>query len=116
MTAARILPDYITPAEMAAHYGLSERTMREKLRDLGTYAMIGRQMVIYPEQVEQFKEATKCPSKSTSAARFGTSEGPLPEGDYEALRAQRTKNVRKGSQRKKKLPHGEVISMDRGRM
>ncbi|MGJ8530443.1 hypothetical protein [Maritalea sp.] len=115
MTLPKLLPEYITPAELGEHYGLSERTMREKLRDLGTYAMIGRQMVIYPEQVEQFKEATKCPTKSTYAGKFGTTGARLPAGDYAVLREQTSKNVRKGSRRMRKPKHGEVISMDQGR-
>jgi hypothetical protein len=116
MTASHILPDYVLPAEMAAHFSVSERLVRKMVREIGAYAKIGRKVVLFPEHVEQLTEAMKCPSYSTDAGKFGTTEAPLPEGDYEALRAQRTKNSRKGSRQKSKPKRGEVISMDRGHM
>ncbi|WP_235871357.1 hypothetical protein [Shimia sediminis] len=115
MTTPALLPDYTTPADLAAHFGVSERVMREKVREFQTYTKIGRKVVLFPEHVEAFEEALKCHSSSTAEAKSGTTGAPLPEGDYAALQAQRTKKPQGGSRRKSKQTHGAVISMDRGR-
>ena len=110
------LPDYATPADLADHFGMSERTMRDKLREFGCFSRIGRKWVLFPEHVENFKEALTCRSNSTGAGSSGTTEARLPEGNYERLQAQRTKQSQNGSKRKPRRKRGEVISMDRGRM
>lgn len=114
MTTPDLLPDYTTPADLAEHFGVSETKMREIVREVGAFAKLGRKVVLFPDHVETFKEAMRCHSNSTPAAISGTTVAPLPSGDYEALRAQRTKSSRKGSRRKSKPQRGEVISMGRG--
>lgn len=109
------LPEYATPADLADHFGMSERTIRDKLREFGCYSQIGRKWVLFPEHVENFKEALKCRSNSTNAGTSGTTGARLPEGSYAALQAQRKRSSQSGSGRKPKRKRGEVISMGRGR-
>lgn len=107
------LPDHVKPADLAAHLGVSERGLRSRARALGAFTEILGKMILLPEHVDAIIEAGKpCRSKSTVEARYGTTGEPLPVGDYEALRAQRTRKSPKGSHRKPKAGHGTVISMD----
>ncbi|WP_223870679.1 hypothetical protein [Salipiger aestuarii] len=116
MSNPALFPDHTKPADLAGHFGVSERTLREKVRAIDAFAMLGRTMVLFPEHVEALKEAMKCPSRSTSAERSGTTGALLPGGDFEALQARLTKKSPKGSRRVSKRKNGEVISMDRGRI
>lgn len=112
-----LLPAYTTPAALAAHLGVSERTVRERARAIGACRIIGRTMLLFPDDVARLMEAFRpCLSRSTSAAQSGTTTSRLSVGEYEALQALRTKPARSGSRRKPKPASGSVISMDRGRM
>ena len=113
--SAPLLPDYTTPADLAGHFGVPERTLREKLREIGAYAILGKRMVLFSEHVEALKESMQCHSRSSDAERSGTTEGQLPEGNYTSLRERLTEKSRKGSRRKPKRVHGGVVSMDRAR-
>ncbi|WP_424987987.1 hypothetical protein [Microbulbifer sp. S227A] len=110
-----LLPEYTTPADLAGHFGVAERTLREKLREIGAFAILGKKMVLFPEHVEDLKEAMKCPSHSTDAAKSGTIEGVLPVGDFAGLQARLKKPMQKGSNRKSNSKPGSVVSMGRGR-
>ena len=110
-----IVPETITPRELAQQLGASQRRVEDDVRALGCYCKIGRTILMREHHVETFMEAMECPSKSTSAARFGTTGGPLPEGDYAELAARRTKRSLKGSQRRQKPQAGVVTLMDRAR-
>ena len=110
-----ILPDYTTPAELAAHLGVSERAMADKVRALGAYCKIGARVILLPDHVAIIMEDARCPSRSTGAARSGTTAAPSRDKDYEAVRALLIESSRSGSRPKPKQPPGEVISMDRGR-
>lgn len=111
------LPDHVKPGDLARHLGVSERGLRTLARSIGAYAEVLGKMILLPEHVDQIINAGRpCQSKSTSAVKSGTTGAPLPVGDYEALRAHRTKPLPKGSRRRQKPAHGTVISMDRGRM
>lgn len=110
------LPDHITPAELAEHLGASERTIRETARRLGTCRIIGKQMIMLPEDLDAFMEGIKpCPSSCTDAGKSGTTQGPLPEGDFEALQAHLKKPKPRGSRQRSSTKLGSVVSMDRAR-
>lgn len=105
------LPQAITPAQFAHHYGWSERRVRDKARELGACRIMGNRMVLLPEDVQALLEATKCPSPSTGAAKSGTIVGRLPDGDYEDLVKLRTKPQRREKPPRSKAASGKVISM-----
>jgi len=110
-----VLPAHTTLIELAAHLKVPVRTLREKVKALGAYSKIGKQMILFESDVQQIMEATRpCHSKSTSAAKSGTTGAPLQEGDYAALRKLRTKQSRNELQPNGKGGNGRVISMDRG--
>lgn len=110
------LPQIIDPDDLAAHLGVPARTLKKRARELGIGRQLGQVYFFINDDVGAFMEALRpCPSSSTNEAKSGTSVERLPEGNYEALRAQRTKSARKGSRRKPRQERGQVISMDRGR-
>jgi len=112
-----LLPDHLTPAQLAGHLGIAERTLREMARATGAYRQIGKQMFFLEGDVQSILEAAKpCHTKSSSAAKSGTIGAAPPKGDSEALRERLTKQSPKGSRRKQKPANGNIISMDRGRM
>lgn len=59
-----------------------------------------------------FMEAMECRSKSSNGTSSIASGAQLPVGDFEALRAHRTRGLLKGSQPKSKQKRGKVILMD----
>jgi hypothetical protein len=107
------LPDGITPAQFASRYGWSERRVRDKARELGACRILGNRMVLLPDDVQAILEATKCPSSSTGAVKFGTTAARLPGGTYADLVKQRTKTSRRERPPKSSPTSGNVISMDR---
>ncbi|MEJ6846883.1 hypothetical protein [Sinorhizobium fredii] len=113
---SKLLPEYTTPEELAAHLQVPERTLREKARSLGACSQIGKKMILFKSDVDMLMEAIKqCPSSSSSAEPNGTTGARSPEGGYEALRKLRTKQERNESRPKEKRGNGKVISMDQGR-
>lgn len=112
---AAIIPLTTTPAALAESLGVSPRRVQDEVRALGCYCKIGGKIIMRADHVHQFMEAMECPSKSTGAAKSGTTQAQLPVGDYAALVAQRTKQSPKGSRRQSKTRRGDVILMDRGR-
>src|ERR1700756_5609872 len=110
--------DAITPAQLAAALGWSERRVRDKARELGACRLMGNRMILLPEDVQALLEATKCPSSSLSGKRamediFGTTGGQLPAIDYEGRLAQRTARSRRVLSPRSKTDSTNVISMDR---
>lgn len=108
------LPAVHKPAEIAAHLGVAERTVRETARTHGCCRVVGKTMVLTDDDLALFMEAIRCPSKSTGAAKSGTIEAPLRGGDYGALRERLTARPPKGSRRKSKAAPGTVALMVRG--
>jgi hypothetical protein len=107
------LPELYTAAIVAAHIGCNERRLRKIARSLGACREIGKTMVFTDDDVRAILEATRlCPSNSTDAAKSGITGAPLPAGDYEALRAQRTKPPPSESQRTSKRGRVNVTYMD----
>jgi hypothetical protein len=115
MSRAAIIPETVSPRELADQTGWSERLVRETARSLDACLGRGRGMRLTHEDVVRIMEARRCPSKSRSVATRTTTAGRLPDGDYEALRAQRTKPARKELQPREKPKNGNVISMAPGR-
>ena len=111
---AVIIPETTTPDDLAAKLGASPRRVKDEVRALGCYCKVGRKVIMREHHVEAFMEAMECHSGSTGAAKSGTTKARFPEGDYEALQAQRTKRSQSGSRRKLKPKNGEVILMGRG--
>lgn len=111
--SAVLLPSYTTPEELAAHFGVPARTLKELARKIGACSIIGKSMILTEDDVNTIMEATRCPSKSTSAVRSGTIEAPLMGGDFAALQKRLTAKSQKGSRRKSKDAPGNVISMGR---
>jgi hypothetical protein len=110
-----IIPETVTPKQLAAETGWSERYVRTTARALNACLGRGRGMRLTRDDVHKIMEAKRCPiSESTGAraARSGAIAGQLPAGDYEVLRAQRTKSERRELRPRKKSSSGNVISMD----
>lgn len=110
-----VLPAFTTPAELAAHLGVPERTLRAKAREIGACRELGKTTILLEGDVQAILEAMRpCPSKSTGAAKSGTIEAPLRGDDYGALRERLTGKSRSGSRRRSKAALGNVVSMGRG--
>lgn len=111
-----IRPGYTTPDELAVHFGASKRCVRGKVRELGCYSQVGGRMIMFMHHLETFLESIECPSKSKNAAKSGTTQAVLPEGDSGALRERLTKRKPKKSPRKRNPTPGTVVSMGRERL
>jgi len=109
------LPAITKPADLALHLGVSERALRVKARTIGACCELGKTMWFTDSRVALIMEATQCPSNSSGAAKSGTSQEQLPEGDFAALAALRTKPSPNESRTKLRRKPGVVISMDRKR-
>src|SRR5262245_38055022 len=108
-----MIPSHVTPAQLAAELGWSERRVRDKARELGACRILGNRMILLPEDVNTILEATRCPSSSTGAVKFGTTAARLPGGTYAELVKQRTETSRRERPPKSSPTSGNVISMDR---
>src|SRR5690349_10828389 len=98
MSEALALPEFTTPAALAKHLGCSERLVRDKARALNACRILGKRMVLTRTDIEVILEATRpCPSKSIGAGKSGTTAARLPDGDYEALRALRSRKPQHAS-------------------
>src|SRR5579859_4967947 len=65
------LPDGISPAAFASKYGWKERTVRSTARRLGACRIMGKTMILLPEDIETILEATKCHSSSSAVTESG---------------------------------------------
>tara|TARA_R100001530_G_scaffold57248_2_gene41665 strand:+ start:320 stop:673 length:354 start_codon:yes stop_codon:yes gene_type:complete len=110
-----ILPPYVTPQEIAAHFGVGERWVREKAMEIGACCIIAKKMVHLPHHVEAMMEALEWPSNSTSAGKSSTSEAALPGGNSDALRERLIAKKRSGSKRRSSKALGSVVSMGQAR-
>jgi hypothetical protein len=110
----KIIPETITPNDLAEKLGVSPRRVKDDVRALGCYYKVGKTILMGDHHVAAFLEAMECHSGSTSAAKSGTTKVQLPEGDYAALQDQRTRKSHHASRQKSKQKRGEVILMDRG--
>lgn len=111
-----MLPPKATIAQLAAYLGVSERTARERAQAVGVYCKPGKPKgFVLAEDVPVILEDSKCRTSSTNAVASGTSQSPLPDGDYAALREQRTRDLQNASRRRPRQRNGDVISMVRGK-
>lgn len=104
-----IIPETITPRQMAQEVGWSERRVREKAIKLGACIGRNRNMRLTREDILKIMESERCHSSSTSAARRTTTAGRLPAGGFAELQALRTEAKLKKLQPK----NGNVVTMDR---
>src|SRR6516164_363165 len=109
------LPQPISPAEFAKQFGWSEKRVRRLAKKLGACRILGNRMALLPEDVHAILEFTKCPSSFTAAkaATHGTTGARLPAIDYEARRAQRTRESRRELRPRSNTNTTNVVSMDR---
>src|SRR6187455_3097081 len=105
------LPEIYTPDEVAQRLRWSERRVRSEAKRLGACLIMGNRMRLTEADVIAIMESQRCPSVSTSAARFGTSGVRLPAGDFEALAKLRTKPLHRASLPRSKSGSGKVVSM-----
>jgi hypothetical protein len=111
-----LLLGHVKPVDFAAHLEVSERTLKKVARELNAFHIIGRTMFFTIEDIANIMDGTKpCHTKSTNAAKSGTTAVQLPAGDYAALAARLKKPSLKELPRKQKAVPGKVISMDRAR-
>jgi hypothetical protein len=111
-----MLPDIITPAELAQRMGWSERHVRDLARRLGACRVLGNRMVMLPDDVQAILEATQpCPSKSIDVqeAMSGNIEERLPDIDSVALLAHLTRKPRKELRPRLKTGSGVVVLMEK---
>jgi hypothetical protein len=111
--APAIIPETVTPKELAKGLGASHRRVADDVRTLGCYCKIGAKVVMRQHHVEEFMEAMECHSKSTGVVKSGITEAPSPEGDYAALQVRRTKPSRNAPRQKSNPKSGDVILMAR---
>lgn len=58
-----ILPEYMTPAQFAEHFDVSERWVRETARHHSAYSMLGRKMIMFEPQVQKIVGGLPMPLK-----------------------------------------------------
>ncbi|MDX0955690.1 hypothetical protein GOE09_29400 [Sinorhizobium medicae] len=73
---APILPDGRTPEEVARHFGVSPRRIRQMARELGACRIFGNKMFLLPADIEAILEASK-PKPRAAPYRLG--------GEYEEV-------------------------------
>ena len=111
MAENSLLPRYTTPADVAHHLKVSERTVRSKAREIGAYHLLGKRMILTDDDMSSLMEAMRpCPSRYTSvtAAKSGTTGAPLRAGAYEALHKRPTEKPQCASRRKSKPAPGKA--------
>ncbi|MDK1493350.1 hypothetical protein QN219_25430 [Sinorhizobium sp. 7-81] len=88
------LPEGRTPEEVARHFGVSPRKLRQMARELGACRIIGNRMFLLPADIEIILEASKPKPKPDYH----------PRGDYaELLRLRaRMKKEKEAAAKKKK--------------
>ena len=123
----RILSEGKTPAGWVAELSaagveISERTLREKARQLGAYRSLGNAIVLLPEHIDQIFEEPACPtrkelSSSTHAAATGGSKAVdlITTDISERALARLTELSRKPNSKKYTGRRGSVVSLDQMR-
>lgn len=109
------LPAYTTPDELAKHLGWSPRRVRSLARGLGVARVMGKSMVLLPQDVEAIMEASRCHSNSTSAVKSGTSGAQSMDGSYEALQKQRARKLPCELPQPQNSERGIVVSIRKDR-
>lgn len=60
-----MLPEYVTPEDLAKHLGWSAREIRKKVREIGAFRILGNAMILLKEDVDALMEATRPPPALT---------------------------------------------------
>jgi hypothetical protein len=82
---------------------VAERAVRERARKIGACRIIGKAMMILPDDLEAILEDMRpCPSGSTSGERFGTMSARSTGDDYAALVKFREKQEKERLAKKRK--------------
>ncbi len=94
----------VTPTALVAKFAeagitISERTLRERARQLGAYRIIGKTMFLMPEDIELILEAAKPQPKLRVAAEPSSS---WTDSDTEALIQRLTRRPQRGKHQEKK--------------
>ena len=95
-----ILPLYTPPHAFAKRLTVPPRFVSGTVRELGCFCKIGQKVMMLDHHMVTFMEAMECRSKSSNGISSIASVAHLPVGDFEALRAHRTRGLLKGSQQK----------------
>lgn len=93
---------------------ISERTLRERARQLGACRVIGKTMFLLPEDIDRIFSAAKPEPKpcrtSPSEANSTTTISPSMESDIASLRERLIKGSRKTSRSKQKTSSVVLLS------
>ncbi|EJK83518.1 hypothetical protein [Rhizobium sp. AP16] len=86
----------MTPAALVAKFSeagiiISERTLRERARQLGAYRLVGKTMFFMPEDIELILEAAKPQPKGQATAAVSSN---WTDADSQALRKRLTTKTR----------------------
>jgi len=71
--SAALLAEYVTPEQLGRHLGWSPRKIREKIREIGAYRLLGNAVIMLRPDVDALLEACKpAPTNSqSSVAAYG---------------------------------------------
>ncbi|MFQ6186374.1 helix-turn-helix domain-containing protein [Sinorhizobium meliloti] len=86
-----VLPAGRTPEEVAHHFGISPRRVRQMARELGACRIFGNRMFLLPADVEAILEASKPKPKPDYH----------PRGDYAELLRLRARMKKEAAKREK---------------
>ena len=112
-----IIPEIVTPEELANRLGWPPRRVRKIARQLGACLVSGNSMVLTEADVHRIMESQRCPSSYTSAMASGITGEQLGrmsvERAFEAHAKPKTKASRRVRFQKSRPATGKVISMVR---
>ena len=115
----RILAEGKTPSQWVAELearglSVSERTLRERARQLGACRLLGNAMILLPEHIDRIFEEPACRSSHTSeAAHGGSVDTLLMAADMSDRALERlTRNSQRRPSAKSKQQRGNVVSLD----
>jgi hypothetical protein len=111
-----ILPDIVTPSELAKRLGWSERRVRSVARELGACRILGNRMRLTKEDVEAILEATK-PKPLGPPTRvkdlFRSPAVRIPEVTYDDLVRMREAKKRRKEAEKANRPRLRRVKLPR---
>src|SRR5262245_66475107 len=103
--------ELFTLKEVAQKFRVSERTLREFLKQYPFYRKLRGRRLFTVSDIHQLYEALQCPSNSKSAAIPGTSTAPSEASVSARLRALLTERQQRRSASNAKPKSSNVVSM-----
>src|SRR5262245_32760414 len=103
--------ELFTLKEVAQKFRVSERTLREFLKQYPFYRKLRGRRLFTASDIHQLYEALQCPSNSRSAAPPGTSTAPSEASVSARLRALLTERRQKKSVSRERTNSCNVVSM-----